>query len=178
MKKNCVMFFETAIVGVVAVFLFVGAGVTVGAFVVPKAHAYAIGATATTTTDGTSAAGASAGTSYDIGSSLQNLISPFTGFINSLKFNNNTTINANSITNAVGGGTNSTGFTWPTVNITPVLESGIQNTVSQWLSQFDSWVYQNTGVQLSGIFVVILNLFSWVLGLAQQAVNWLLGLFH
>ena len=69
-------------------------------------------------------------------------------------------------------------FHWPTVNVTPVLANTFQNTLSQWFSEFDAWFYSVTGVQLSGIMLALLNLFSWVLGLAQQAVNWLLGVFH
>jgi hypothetical protein len=158
------MFFGTAIVSVIAIFIFFGAIMPVS-----HAHAYAIGSVPTNT--GT---GASAGGSYNIGSSLQNLISPFTGFINSLKFNNNTTINPSGMSTGING----TSFIWPTVNLTPVLESSVQNILSQWFSQFDNWFYGMTGVQLSGIMVAILGAFSWVLGLAQQVVNWLVGLFH
>jgi hypothetical protein len=165
--KNCVMFFGAAIVGVIAIFIFFGAIMPA-----PQAHAYAVGSVPTNIGAG---AGSSAGSgSYDFGRSFQNLISPFTGFVNSLKFNNNTTINVNGMNNAI----NSTGFSWPTVNLTPILESSVQNTLSQWVSQFDNWFYSVTGVQLSGILVAILGVFLWALGLAQQAVNWLLGLFH
>lgn len=149
--------FATAICGVVAVFLF---SIIVSA---PQAHAYAVGA-------GSSVAGGS----YDIGSSLQNLISPFTGFINSLKFNNNGTANPSGMST----GMNSASFTWPTINLAPVLESTVQSTLSQWISEFDNWLYSVTGVQLSGVTVAILGVFLWALRLAQQVVNWLLGLFH
>jgi hypothetical protein len=73
---------------------------------------------------------------------------------------------------------NSASFTWPTVNLTPVLESTVQSTLSQWISEFDNWLYSVTGVQLSGILAAILGVFLWALRLAQQVVNWLLGLFH
>jgi hypothetical protein len=156
--KNCAMFFGATLVGLGAIFIFFGAIMPM-----PQAHAYAVGA-------GNSAAGGT----YDFGSSLQNLVSPFTGFINSLKFNNNTTIDVHGVNSTISG----SGFSWPTVNTTPVLESTVQNTLSQWFSQFDNWFYGVTGVQLSGIMVAIIGVFSWALGLAQQAVNWLLGLFH
>jgi hypothetical protein len=162
MKKNYVMFFGAAVVCMIA------------DFAASQAHAYAVGSVApevptpaslaTTSSLSDSAAG---GSSYNFGNSLQGLLSPFTGFINSLQLNNNTTANTNGVS-----------FTWPTVNMTPVLESTFQNTLSQWFNEFDVWFYSVTGVQLSGILVAILNLFSWVLGLAQQAVNWLLGVFH
>jgi hypothetical protein len=166
MKKNRVMFFGAATVGVVAIFVFFGAMMSVS---VPHARAYAVGSV-----PADAGAGAGTSSSYDAGNSFQNLVSPFTGFFNSLKFNNDTTININGVNNAVGGA----GFSWPTVNVAPVLESTVQNTLSQWFSQFDNWVYGATGIQLSGIMVAILGVFSWALGLAQQAVNWLLGLFH
>jgi hypothetical protein len=162
--KNCAMFFGATIIGVIAIFIFFSA-----TMLVSQAHAYAVGSVPSNVGTGTSAGG-----SYDFGSSLQNLVSPFTGFVNSLKFNNNTTINPSGASSAVNG----TSFTWPTVNVAPVLESTVQNTLSQWFNQFDNWLYGATGVQLSGIMVAILGVFSWVLGLAQQAVNWLLGLFH
>jgi len=169
MKKIGVKYFATAITTLIAVFIF---SIT---FAAPQARAYAVGSTTTSITPGATGAGNSAaGTSYDFGSSLQNLISPFTGFVNSLKFNNNTTVSATGINNAVSG----TGFSWPTINLAPVLESTVQNTLSQWVSQFDNWFYGVTGVQLSGIMVAILGVFAWALGLAQQAVNWLLVLFH
>jgi hypothetical protein len=135
-----------------------------------QAHAYAVGSVPPNAGTDTSAGGSS----YDFGSSLQNLVSPFTGFVNNLKFNNNTTINSSGASSAVNG----TSFTWPTVNMAPVLENTVQNTLSQWFSQFDNWLYGATGIQLSGIMVAILGVFSWALGLAQQAVTWLLGLFH
>ncbi len=161
------MFFGTAVVGMIAFFIFFGAIMPVS-----PAHAYAVGSVPTGVSAG--ASGGTAGSNYNIGTSFQNLISPFTGFINGLKLNNNMTINPNG----VSSGMNGTSFTWPTVNLTPVLESAVQNTLSQWFSQFDNWFYGVTGVQLSGIMVAILGVFSWALGLAQQAVNWLLSLFH
>lgn len=177
-KNRMVFLGGTAIVGVVAIFTFF---VMAAAFAAPQAHAYAVGSTppsngpmpvapadysggAGTGISGGSGAGAG---SYNVDNSLQNLVSPFTNFMNSLKWNNNTTINTGGMTS---------GF--PTINLTPTLEGGIQNTVSQWLSQFDNWFYSVTGVQLSGIFYVLLNAIAWTLGLAQRVVNWLLGLFH
>jgi phage-related protein len=160
MSKNCVMFFQTAILGVIAVFLFIA----------PQAHAYAIGGAAPTPvgTGVDSGSNNVAGSNYDIGSSFQNLISPFTGFINSLKMNNHTMVDTSG----------TPGTTWPAVNMTPVLETSVQNILSQWFHQFDNWFYSVTGVQLNGILVALLSLFSWALRLAQQVVNWLLGLFH
>ncbi len=167
--KNCVMFFGAVIVGIVALFILFGAIMPV-----PQAHAYAIGSVSPAASMPSLTTTGTGGTSYGIGNSFQNLISPFTGFINSLKFSNNTPINPSGMSTGING----TSFTWPTTNLTPVLESSVQNTLSQWFSQFDNWFYGVTGVQLSGIMVAILGVFSWALGLAQQAVNWLSGLFH
>ena len=152
-----------SIIGAATIFLFL---VVLPA---PRAHAYAIGSDlpVAPTTSSLTTIGVSGG-SYDVGSSLQNLVSPFTGFVDSLKLNGgSTTVNASGV-----------GFSWPTVNMTPVLEGTFQNTLSQWFSEFGAWFYSVTGVQLSGIMLALLNLFSWVLGLAQQVINWLLGLFH
>jgi hypothetical protein len=165
--KNCALFFGTAIVGMIAIFIFFNTIMPVS-----RAYAYAIGSVPTGLP--VVASVGTAGSNYNIGTSLQNLISPFSGFINSLKFNNNTMINPNS----AGAGANGANFTWPTVNLTPILESTIQNTLSQWFRQFDNWLYGVTGLQLSGILTAILGIFSWALGLAQQAVNWLLSFFN
>jgi hypothetical protein len=148
--KDRMMFFGAAIVGVIAVF------VVYSPVAVLRARAYAVGTTPADTSTG----------GYDFGSSLKNLVSPFTGFINNLKLNNNS-INAGS--EAIRSG--------PIINTNPAV-SGAQNILVQWLSQLDDWIYQKSGVRLSGIFLVLLNTISWTLGIAQQAVNWLLGLFH
>jgi hypothetical protein len=163
-KKNRMMFLGGTIVAAIAIFI------SFGIFVAPQAHAYAIGSTSTSITPDTGTNGgpsAGGGSGYNAGDSFQNLISPFTDFFSSLKFNNNTTINT-------GGPTS--GF--PTVNLTPVMSNGVQNLLSQWLSEFDNWFYSVSGVQLSGIFQVLLNAILWTLNLAQGVVNWLLGLFH
>ncbi len=149
------MFFAPAAPGVVAVFIlslfFTGA---------PQARAYAVGSTGTAPTNGSGG--------YDVAGSLQNIISPFTNFINELKFNNNTTIN-----------TNGQGVPLPQpINMGPVLQDGVQNILTQWFGQFDNWFYGISGVHLSGIFYAILSVFSWALGLAKSVVDWLLGLFH
>lgn len=164
MKKNRVKSFATAISVVIFFFLFSII------FIAPQAHAYAIGSSSSgITPDTTGVSSSTVGTSYDFGSSLQNLISPFTGFINSLKFNTITTVNTNGAPGVAS---------LPVINFTPVVASTIQNFLTQWFSQFDTWFYSVSGVQLSGILVAMLGVFSWALGLAQQAVNWLSGLFH
>lgn len=153
-RKNYMMFFgSAAIAGTIAVFIFFII------FAAPQAYAYAIG--------GTSSAGISG---YNFDNSLQNLISPFTNFMSNLAGGGNQSINVN--------GTN---VALPKVNVnisTSATSASIQNLLSQWVSEFDNWFYSVTGVQLSGIMVALLNLLLWVLGLAQQVVNWLVGLFH
>jgi len=156
-NKNRMMFLGGPIV-VIAIAIFVFIGIFCAT---QPAHAYAIGTIATNTVGST-------GSDYNIGGSFQNLISPFTGFVNSLKFNNNTLINPGGPAQSFPSG----------VNLTSVTTSGVQNILSQWLSQFDNWFYGISGVRLSGIFYVLLNAIAWTLGLAQGAVNWLLGLFH
>ena len=149
------MFFGTEIVGTVTVFLFSGI------VTAPQAHAYAVDPSA-----GTDITTGVNNTNYDVGGSLQNLVSPFSAFINQLKWSDTT------------GNANGTNFTLPTVNLTPVLQSTFENALSQWLNEFDTWFFSVTGVQLSGIVIALLSLFAWALGLAQQVVSWLLGLFH
>ncbi|HUC01728.1 MAG TPA: hypothetical protein VMA75_02385 [Candidatus Paceibacterota bacterium] len=133
--------------------VFVAAFVAVPA---PQVRAYAVGPLPSSTTN-----------NYSPTNSLENLFAPFTNFVQNLAGSSHTTIN-------VGGGSAS----YPTVNLAPDLTHGAQNFLSQWLGEFDNWVYAKTGVHLSGIFVVLLNAISWTLGLAQEVVRWLLGLFH
>ena len=68
--------------------------------------------------------------------------------------------------------------TAPVTDLTPTVTNDAQNILSQWLGEFDNWFYGVSGVRLSGIFYVLLNAIAWTLGLAQQVVNWLLGLFR
>ena len=98
---------------------------------------------------------------------MENLFAPFTSFVEHLVGSAKTTIN-----------TSGPNPSYPTINLAPSIENGTQNILSKWLSEFDSWVYKETGVQLSGIFVVLLDAIEWTLGLAQGVVKWLLGLFH
>jgi phage-related protein len=155
MKKNTSKFFLTAPLSVVAVFIFF-------LLSAPHANAYLIGSSTGQTPIWPTASSTPTST-YDVGSSLQNLFSPFSSFIDSLKFTNSTTINIHG-----------TSAPLPSLNITPVLE----NILTSWLTQFDNWFYGLTGVRLSGIVFFLLNIFSYVLNFAQKVVNWLLGLFH
>ena len=153
-RKERMMFFDVAIIGIIAVFIssFIFFGVS-------QAHAYAVGSVPPRSGIPSS--------NYNFNNSLQTLISPFTGFFNSLKWNNNTTINPQGSTSAL-----------PAVNITPVALNVVQNSLSQWLGQFDTWFYGLTNIRLSGISYMVLSAISWTLGLATSVVNWLLGLFH
>jgi hypothetical protein len=148
------MFFGVATASTVAVFIL---AVAPGVPGTPKAHAYAVGQTATDTTGG----------GYDFGSSFSNLISPFTGFFGNLKGTSN---DMNIQTGSTSGS--------QTFDITPQISSGAQNFLTKWLSDFDNWFYGLTGFRLSGIVFVLLNALSWTLGLAQKVVGWLLGLFN
>ena len=137
MKQQRVISFTTVIPSVIAVFLFSIA------FAAPQARAYAIGST--TGSAASAGSGSAAGSSYDVGNSFQNLISPFTGFIDQLKWNNNTTINPSGASGTIP----------PASNLAPVAASDVQNMLGKWFSQFDNWFRGVTGVQLSGILVVM-----------------------
>jgi hypothetical protein len=139
------MFFAAATMSVVAVFIFSGA----------RANAYVVGTGTTMITPN--------GTNYNVASSLQNLFSPFSGFIKNLQLSNKTTINIHA-----------TSATWPTVDLTPQVKSFL----TPWLTKFDDWFYGLTKIRLSGIVFVGLNAITWTLGLAGKVVNWLLDLFR
>jgi hypothetical protein len=173
------MYFATATISVIAVFLFLAATP------VPQARAYAIGANGQNGISSQPLVGGgngAAGSSYNVGNSLQGLVSPFTGFINSLKWTNNTSLHINNtpvnvnINTVLGVNNASSGI--PTITMTPISQIDVQNMFSQWLGAFDNWFYGVTGIQLDGALTVVLNVFSWAFGLAWQGVNWLLGLVH
>lgn len=160
MKKNIPMFFTATTFALVAAFVSAA----------PQAAlAYAVGPTA----GSTGSAGAPAA-NYDIGNSFQNLAAPFTGFLNSLKWSNATPIPSLNMNGGTGGGIGTGGFTMPSVSGSPQLQALLMG----WLQQFDNWFYGISGVHVAPIVFVILNAIAWTLGLAQQAVNWLLGAFH
>jgi len=168
MRKICATHFATATISVIAVFLFLAAAP------VPQARAYAVA------NDGSSSG--TVGSGYDIGSSFQGLISPFTGFINSLKWSNTTSLQLNNtpvnvnINSVIGVNNSSSGIS--TITITHISQTDVENTFSQWFGEFDNWFYGVTGIQLNGALTVVMNVFSWTFGLAWQGVNWLLGLVH
>lgn len=125
-----------------------------------NAHAYAVSSTGAplggqpqpSTSSGVNA-------NYNFDGSFQNLVSPFKDFFNSLQWNNSATVNIVPASTAM-----------PPINIS----SSLQNTLSQPFVAFDNWFYGLTGVRLSGIVVVILNIISWALSAILGAVNWLL----
>lgn len=157
MKKNAPKFFSVAVVSVIAVFMF---------FVVATPHvarAYAISSASGSMSLPEPALNATSG-GYSFGGSLQNLFSPLEGFVQNLQWSNNTTINVHTTSS----------MSLPPLNIAP----GLENTFEGWLTGFNNWFYGLTGVRLSGIFFILLNAILWALHLAENVVNWLLGLFY
>lgn len=139
------------------IFSAVGIGlVAVFIFSVARAGAYAI-------PDGSASSAPSGVGGYSFGGSFESLISPFESFAKSLQWTNSTPV-----------GLNITPTTLPTFTI----GSGVQNILGQWFAEFDDWVYRSTGVRLSAIVIVILNVILWTLHVAEDMVNWLLGLLH
>lgn len=87
---------------------------------------------------------------------LNDLWTPFQNFVN----------NINSIS------TNSFTMSTPAVPSSGTLTTEAQN----GFQEFDAWLYGIMGFHISGLFVAILTIFSWILGWLQSGVNWLLGL--
>ncbi len=87
------------------------------------------------------------------GSSLDNLLSPFSNFVNSMRSNNNVSIPLRSI---------------PTVATNP--QSVFQS--------IDDWFMRTIGVSLSTLLHDILTILAWILNFAKRVVDWLLSLFH
>jgi hypothetical protein len=124
------------------------------------AHAYAVGG-------GTSAGtGTGATDTNNVSQSLNSLSTPFENFVQSLD---------NMWNNPGGAGSSAAGSTLytPPSWTTQILTTGAQGAAES----FDNWLYGIFGFHISTFFVAILNIFSWILGVMQGAVNWLLGVF-
>ncbi len=95
--------------------------------------------------------------SYDLGSSLGNLISPFSNFFNNIKNTNGTV--------SIGGGS---------VNGAP---SGVTISVNTqpYINQFDSWFYGFTGVHIEGFTNAAVHFFQWSFTTADAVVVWIAG---
>ena len=106
--------------------------------------------------------------SYDTNGGMNELLTPFNNFINSV----------NSI------GTSSLKIMPPGPFVAPVTPqmapaNGLLRTTAQdGLQAFDTWFYSLTGIHVTNIFLEILGVFSWFLGSLKGTVDWLLGLFH
>ncbi len=95
-----------------------------------------------------------------IGSSLGNLAAPFENFFRSI--NNVGSVN---------------------VPTTPTQTNLSAPHGSDWITawfknefdQFDNWLYGVAGFHISGFFLAILGIFSWILGLVKSGVDWVLG---
>jgi hypothetical protein len=96
---------------------------------------------------------------YNFNNSLQNLISPFQNFFNSVKVTGNIPFNINTGSN-----------TSPNISI------GVD--YQQYINQFNTWFYGATGVQIQGLTSGVVSFFSWVFAAANAAVNWIAGLAH
>ncbi len=108
------------------------------------------------------AATTTASSTYDFGSSFGNLVSPFTDFFNSIQGNN---IKAPTL--QIGGATS-------TISIS----INFQQYLNQYVSQFDMWFYQKTGVQIDWLLRIFINVVYWAINLANFAVKWIVSLFH
>ncbi len=100
---------------------------------------------------------------------FNSLIVPFQNFIQSFEGS------ANSIkTPSIPGSFNMP----PSVSIPAVPQGSFTNMIQNWFQQFDAWLYGIAGFHISGLFVAILSILSWLLGIVKGAVDWLLGVLH
>jgi hypothetical protein len=114
------------------------------------ANAYAIPSASSTTSS-------SLDHSYNFDGSFQNLISPFQNFFNSLEATSTTDLAIH-----------------PTSTMMPALT--IPPTAQNIFGEVDNWFYGLTGFRLSNIAIYILTGLSWILGIAKNISDWLLGL--
>jgi len=96
----------------------------------------------------------------DLSQSFSQLTTPFEDFFNSL----------GSLWTSNAGGT------VPSY-MAPTSSAFFTNTAQNAFQSFDNWLYGIAGFHISGLFVAILNIFSWILGILQNSVTWLLSVF-
>ena len=136
--------------------------VALAAFAVPlrAAHAYS------SPTSGMPLPVPPTGTSsfdFNFGNSFQTLVAPFQAFFNSL---------ANSIGNQpIVGPSSGSNVPAPTINLPDMNLNGGSHQLDQWFSNLFN-------LNFAQFATLILNWILWVLGLAQQLIQWLLGQIH
>jgi len=61
----------------------------------------------------------------------------------------------------------------------PTAPNGMVTTeIENNLQKFDTWLYGIAGFHILTVFVVILNVLSWLLGIVKGGVDWLIGLLR
>jgi hypothetical protein len=122
--------------------------------VAARAYAYAVGAGQSSIPD-----------VQNVNQSLNSLAAPFQSFFESL----------GSMWNSSGFGNvpYAPSVPAPTSWSSQLFTTGAQNAAQS----FDGWLYGMFGFHISSFFVAILSVFAWILGAAQGAVNWLIGVF-
>lgn len=74
---------------------------------------------------------------------------------------------------------NSVSITVPPVGVPPIPQnSTITDDIRNAFQQFDAWLYGIAGFHISGLLTAILNIFSWLLGILKDGIDWLLGVIH
>jgi len=148
-----------------ALFIIATIGSICAAFIVysPAARAYEIPSAGQLPVPPVIAASGSA-QDYDFTNSFGSLLSPFENFFNSMKGGNA------SIPVTLNVGNNAS--TTITIGI------DVQQYINQYISQFDAWFYNATGVHIEWILNIFVNIIYWAIGLANGAVRWIVGLFR
>lgn len=92
------------------------------------------------------------------GASWQSLSAPFLDFTRSLQSVNGTNLN----------------FSIPTTTVPDFSDTATQAAHGAF-EQFDGWLAGIIGFHINQILVVFLQLMSWILGLVEGTVNWMLS---
>lgn len=101
---------------------------------------------------------------------------PFIPSVSNFNFGNLTAPFQNFIQSIGNIGTQSK-INVPPVNVPAMPQNGASaNWFQNAFQQFDAWLYGIAGFHISGLFVAILNIFSWLLGIVKGSVDWLLGI--
>jgi hypothetical protein len=115
-----------------------------------RAEAYAVGGPVAPSAQSNDLSGAVS--TYDFGSSFQNLVSPFTNFFNSMQSSGGVI--------SIGGGNAAPGVT-VNVNTQP------------YVNQFDSWFYGFTGVHVEAFINVVIHFFEWLFVVLNGIIVWI-----
>ena len=158
MDKNPSMFFAFSGIAAAGAFAIVLMASLAVLYPANDAYAYAVEPVATS---GVS----SSAQPYNFGTSFENLISPFANFFKNIQLNGQT------LTVGQGGGNGASGQGSASSPVNVSVSFNFQS----YVTGFENWFYQTTGVHIDWLLNVIIGFISWLWWGANAIVDWIVG---